>query len=341
MASLDDKRILERQRFFDGQRLLAADLDEVVADHRWRRELHNRSLHQPGIGNGFAVTGKPGDREVTIGAGYALDAYGREIISTRARVEPVPPVAGDLTGGPARYDLTVSYPSAKDLEETETREGVCHDRGVVRLAEEPVFCWVRLEEGATGDLHAADTRLAADIDAALKIRLARVEVEQCRLKTLSIAERRNARPPAQPYIACGSASPTWQVVPISLGTILFSGPFSGLFSFANLGSASLAATDTEKPFFLVADIDTSAAGFGSPPCYSAGLRGPRLITIPLGEGESHELFADGVVSIEEPTATGFRVRVLPLLLIDRQTGSNVDWSKVTFPWTVAWMGVEG
>src|SRR5260370_3183114 len=223
MASLDDdKRILERQRFFDGQRLLAADLDEVVADHRWRRALHNRFLHQPGIGNGFAVTGEPGGREVTIGAGYALDAYGREIISTRTRVEPVPPVAGDPSGGPARYDLTVSYPSEKDLAERETRQGVCQDRGVVRLAEEPVFCWVRLEEDATGALHAADPRLAADIDAALEVRLARVEVEQCRLKTLSIAERRNARPPGQPSIAFGNARPHWTVDRISQEETFFS-----------------------------------------------------------------------------------------------------------------------
>ncbi|MFL6234459.1 MAG: hypothetical protein ACJ76N_15105 [Thermoanaerobaculia bacterium] len=339
MASLDDKRILERQRFFDGQRLLAADLDEVVADHRWRRELHNRSLHQPGIGNGFAVTGEIGGREVTIGAGYALDAYGREIISTRARVEPVPPVAGDPTGGPARYDLTVSYPSEQDLEETETREGVCRDRGVVRLAEEPVFCWVRLEEDATGALHAADPRLAIEINAALKIRLARVEVEQCRLKTLSIAERRNARPPVQPYIACGSASPVWRVEPIAKEAIFFAN--AGLFLAASQGQASLAAADTEQPFFLVADVDTSAAGFGSPPCYSAGLRGPRLLTVPLPGGKSQEVFADGMVSIEDSTAAGFRVRVLPLLLIDRHTGADADWSQVTFPWTVAWMGVEG
>ena len=41
---------------------------------RW---LHNRSLHQPGVGNGYKVTGTQGDRQVTIGPGYALDAYGR------------------------------------------------------------------------------------------------------------------------------------------------------------------------------------------------------------------------------------------------------------------------
>jgi hypothetical protein len=209
------------------------------------------------------------------------------------------------------------------------------------LAEDPVFCWVRLEEDATGALLAADPRLAIEINAALKIRLARVEVEQCRLKTLSIAERRNARPPVQPYIACGSASPQWQVELIPQEAIFFSSVKAGFFSAANLEQASLAAVETERPFFLVADIDTSAAGFGSPPCYSAALRGPRLLTVPLPGGKSDEVFADGVVSIEDPTATGFRVRVLPLLLIDPHTAADVDWSNVTFPWTVAWMGIEG
>jgi hypothetical protein len=327
MAALDDKRILERQRFFDGQRLLAIDLDDVVADHRWRRELHNRTLHQPGIGNGFAVTGKPGDREVTIGAGYALDAYGHEIISTRTRVEPVPPVAGDPSGAPARYDLTVAYPDEKDLAETETREGVCRDRGVVRLAEEPVLCWVRLEEDATGALHAADARLARDIDSALKIRLARIEVEQCRLKTLAIAERRNARPPVQPYIACGHFSPReWLVEALDQ---------------SGASPASPPAAAVQPPFFLVADVDTSGAGFGSTPCYSAGLRGPRLLTITLG-GRKQQIFADGLVSIDEkpaPTPTGFRLRVLALLLVEASGARSFDWPHV--PWTVAWMGVEG
>jgi hypothetical protein len=43
------------------------------------------------IGNGFAVAGKKGDREVTIGPGYAIDAEGREIVLTQDQVEPVPP----------------------------------------------------------------------------------------------------------------------------------------------------------------------------------------------------------------------------------------------------------
>ena len=343
MAALDDRRTLERQRFFDGQRLLAADLDEVVADHRWRRELHNRSLHQPGIGNGFAISGEPGTREVTIGPGYALDAYGREIISTRIRVEPVPPVSGDPTGGPARYDLTVHYPSQADLEETETREGVCTERGVVRLAEEPVFCWVRLEEDGSGELHPADPRIAAEIETALKIRLARIEVEQCRLKSLSVAQRRNARPSTQPYLACGSAQPDWRVEHIPAPNVLFS-LGNNVFSIADLGTVSLAAAGTDQPFFLVADVDTGEASFRATPCYSAALRGPRHITVPFTDPDGRdpvEIAADGLVTIEEPTPDGFRVRVLPVLLVDDDQAGFLDWSQVTVPWTIAWMGVEG
>src|SRR5688572_32733272 len=100
MSMIDQLQFLERLRFFDGQRLLAADLQDVDTLHRELRELHNRSLHQPGVGSGFAVTGAPGDREVSIGPGYAIDAAGREIVHTRTRVEPIPPVPGDAEGNP-------------------------------------------------------------------------------------------------------------------------------------------------------------------------------------------------------------------------------------------------
>ena len=92
MEFLKETRFIERLQFFNGQRLFASDLQGVEAFNREMRWLHNKSLHQPGIGNGFAVSGKKGDREVTIGPGYAIDADGREIVLTQDRVEPVPPV---------------------------------------------------------------------------------------------------------------------------------------------------------------------------------------------------------------------------------------------------------
>ena len=79
MQFIDATRSVERQRFFDGQRLFADDMQAIEAFNREMRWLHNQSLHQPGVGNGFAVHGKKGDREVAVGAGYAIDDLGREI----------------------------------------------------------------------------------------------------------------------------------------------------------------------------------------------------------------------------------------------------------------------
>jgi len=92
MSLIGTKQFLERNRFFNGQRLFASDLQAVEEFNREMRWLHNQSLHQPGIGNGFTVSGQKGDRQVSIGAGYAIDARGREIVLTQAHLEPVPPV---------------------------------------------------------------------------------------------------------------------------------------------------------------------------------------------------------------------------------------------------------
>src|SRR5947207_3066394 len=109
MNVLDDLAALNRPQFFNGQRLFAADLQGLETLNREMRWLHNKSLHQPGIGSGYAITGRKSDRQVTIGPGYAIDADGREIILTATRAEAVPPVAGADDGGPAFFDLTVAY----------------------------------------------------------------------------------------------------------------------------------------------------------------------------------------------------------------------------------------
>ena len=220
MEFLKETRFIERLQFFNGQRLFASDLQGVEAFNREMRWLHNKSLHQPGIGNGFAVTGRKGDREVTIGPGYAIDADGREIVLTQGRVEPVPPVASDPGGLPALYDLTVSYPDDADLEEAETREGLCDTRGVIRLKEEPIFCWVRLN----ADGQPKDPKLKQEILTGQKLVLAQAEVLNCQLnQDLSIAQRLSARPPKQPYVCCGMAGAEWQpmlVAPLDLQEVI-------------------------------------------------------------------------------------------------------------------------
>src|SRR4026207_1807339 len=121
MTILDQTRFIERQQFFNGQRLFADDLQSLEGFNREMRWLHNKSLHQPGIGNGYAVAGKKDDREVQIGPGYAIEARGGEIVRPQTGVEPVPPVAGNEDGTPAVFDLTVSYPDDDSLAESETR----------------------------------------------------------------------------------------------------------------------------------------------------------------------------------------------------------------------------
>ena len=303
---------IERHQFFDGQRLLAADLQGLEAFHREMRELHNRSLHQPGIGNGFAVGGGRGDRQVTIGPGYALDVAGHEIVLTEARIEPVPPVAAGDDGGPAFFHLTVSYPSDDDLEEAETRQGLCRTHGTVRRREEPVFCWVRLTLDGTGQLRPADRRLGLDILEGRKIVLARVEVRDCRLdKEPFVAQRRNARPALGPRIVCGRTRPAWQISSEIDGTV----------------------------FFLRGEVDTRQAGFLTAPCYTARIDGPRLLSAP-GINGGTQFFADGLVRIEDERPDGFVTSVRLVVSPDGILSAIPDPLTPFLGWEVEWMGIE-
>lgn len=332
MGILDETRSLERQQFFNGQRLFAADLQGLEAFSREMRWLHNRSLHQPGIGNGYAVFGKKGDRQITIGPGYAIDDLGREIVLTETRVEPVPPVSGEEDGSPVFYDLTVSYPDDNQLEEVETRAGICQTQGVVRLREEPVFSWVRLEKDSRGNLKPNEPMLVNDIKDGRKIIVARVEVLNCQMNDApSIAQRRLARPAKQPYIACGSEEPTeWKffdVVEEAPDSVSVTGELSVL------------------PFGLKADIHTDNAGFATTPCYSVRIQGSRVKQLPTtnGNGNLGDCIVDGLVNIVTSQPHSFTVEVLVLaqtLLDSLDTQMSRD-PTVFSDWQVVWMGVEG
>ncbi|MGB9180940.1 MAG: hypothetical protein WCB68_17035 [Pyrinomonadaceae bacterium] len=341
MSILDETRFLERLQFFDGQRLFAADLqgpDEFNREMRW---LHNRSLHQVGIGSGYAVYGKKGDREVKIGAGYAIDAKGREIVLIETRIEPIPPVASDGAGAPMLYDLTVSYPDDSDLEVTETREGVCLPRGVVRRREVPVFCWIRLNKNG----QPIDEKLKQDVLTGMKLVLARAEILNCQLdKDLSIAQRRNARPPRQPYIVCGEAAPTdWQ---------LFTLQEEGVGTLNNAATVSF-REPFMAPFGLSAEINTSAAQFQTTPCYSARIDGPRLNFVLGSDSDRTDFVIDGLISVRDSLPKSFKVNVLlcvqsltrgrTSISLFGNTTKDDDTKRLELfsDWKVVWMGVEG
>ena len=324
-----DTRFVERLRFFDGQQLFAPDLQGIEEFDRSMRELHNRSLHQPGIGNGFAVSGRRGDREVTVQAGYAIDAEGREITLLDTQVEQVPPVSGEPDGGPAAFDLAVSYPSDDDLEEAETREGVCMPRGAVALREKPVFCWVRLRRDASGELRAVDPAQAAALQSGLLIALARVEVLNCRLNAdLSVAQRRSARPPQQPVIRCATVAVSWEPWP------------------------DVRKPDGQEPpraIGVTTRVTTAAAGFRTTPCYSARISGTRPLVITLGERDELSLL-DLPAYVQNAAPDGFDCYVPIVDLDDGHPDVGVELARLTRaldvlgqdgPWEITWLGIEG
>ena len=337
MTLIGEMSFVERMQFFNGQRLFASDLQSLESDNRERRWLHNASLHQPGVGSGYAVTGNKGDREVTITAGYAIDFFGREIILTETHIEPVPPVADDGAGKPVFYDLTVSYPDDDALEESELRDGICLPRGVIRLREQPVFCWVRLN----ADGQPRDGKLKTQVEEGMKIRLARAEVFDCQLNNpISTAQRWNARPPRQPYIACGEFQPdsTWKILPV---------PSVG---------GSVVGPGLEIP------IDTSAAGFITTPCYSVQIVGERYFSKKNVRGfdevfdnlDKDSFLLDGFIDVINPNAKSFTLRVLmPEMSAGTLTINPVEvfgpniFKKTTFAnllkangWKVVWLGME-
>ena len=332
MSILDQTRFIERQQFFNGQRLFADDLQSLEAFNRELRWLHNKSLHQPGIGNGFAVTGKKGDREVTIGPGYAIDREGHEIVLIRDQVEAVPPVASESDGSPVLFDLTVSYLD-EELEEAELREGICNQRGAVRLREEPVFCWVRLD--SNGQPRELQQKL--EILAGMRLVLARAEVLNCELfQDLSVAERLNARPAQLPYVCCGTSEVNWQ--PLTFApldpTIIFGSndlTQAGLGKLISAFAEGLGFFPWVLPIGLSAVVDTSACGFLNTPCYSARVAGTRLrrFTHKTEQGlpANIDIVLEGFVQIVDPQPKSF---VANILLMGQLIAPNKNQRDATF-----------
>jgi hypothetical protein len=324
VSIIDQTRFIERLSFFNGQRLFADDLQGLEAFNREMRWLHNKSLHQPGVGNGFAVNGDKGDREVTVGPGYANDSQGREIVLTETQTLPIPPVAGDEQGNPIFFDLTVSYPDDSALEEAETRDGVCFPRGVVRLREAPVFCWVEL---AGDNLIPRKPKLRRDLQDNLKIRLARIEVLNCQLNSrVSTDQRLSARPSSNPYIAGGVEKVTGLVENPALSSLI-------------------STVEQVQARTITATIDTKVAGFLTTPAYTAHITGPREFTVTV-PGDSLRVLVLDLTQIIESASDHFRIFALVVIVAEdggELPDSAVDEveERIKTDWRIVWMGVEG
>jgi hypothetical protein len=70
----------KRMNYFDRQFLRAQDFTDEQDYHIDRHRRHNRRLHTPGVAEGLEATGAAGSTKVTVSAGSAIDAQGRDII---------------------------------------------------------------------------------------------------------------------------------------------------------------------------------------------------------------------------------------------------------------------
>ena len=225
------------------------------------------------------------------------------------------------------YNLTVSYPEEQELEEAETRAGVCLPRGVVRLREEPIICWVRL--GANGQ--AIDDKLNQDIQRGLKIVLAQAEVFNCKLdRGIAINVRRSARPERQPYLACGKETSTdWEVWRI----------------IDQVPDLALQNCVIILPFGLRAHVDTSFASFVTTPSYTVEIIGSRIISNP-GSPNKLPVAIDGMLNMQNIRPDGFDLFVLIAVQPFTQgglpnLGDEKEFLQLFSDWNIHWMGVEG
>jgi hypothetical protein len=330
MGIIGSTQFLERNQYFNGERLFASDLQSIEAFNREMRWLHNQSLHQPGVGSGFVVTGNIGDRQVVISPGYTIDALGREIILTEPQTLAIPPVADNGNGGSVFYDLTVSYPYDTDLTVSETRVGICSPKpGVVRLREGPIFCWVLLSNDITHQ--PVDGTLTKRIKTGLFIVLGQVEILNCQLKQpVSTNQRRNARPSLQPYIAAGvqSGGSNWQLA----------NPLGG-------APPSTSSPATFGTFMFDITVDTTVGGFQGVPAYIARVAGVR--SGKSTSGETEEMFfldalanIPGADSATPPTATGFVLQIFPVVGSQDTAPEISDVQASIQSWNVVWIGVE-
>ena len=162
---------------------------------------------------------------------------------------------------------------------------------------------------------AAET-VAADIQAGLKIALARAEVLNCRLNAdLSVALRRRARPPTQPVLGCGTVAADWQEWPVGGDKVHLIG--------------------------LQATVDTSPARFRLTPCYLARVAGVRPLAVPVDIETTVQAF-DLPAYVQDPRPDGFTCYVpvvAPFSAVTAQLKQAL-LEVVRKRWSVTWLGSE-
>lgn len=292
---------LERIVFFQGELLTADDLTTLDTNNRELRWLHNRSLHNWGIGFGLDVQGAAGATFVSVNPGYAIDNLGREIILGSPLQQPIPAVAG-----PATYYLVANYVDDAGQTAEERRDAAgcgcasacaCSTSGATRLSNDPAILW----------------KTVAQLVSGIDVILAQAFIQNCALNlTPSAAVRR--------YAACGSPF-TFRANQVSSPAIPWTVWQQGA---TNVG--------------FTAAIDTSIAKFQTAPRYMAQIVGSRsgagFIVVDF-VSIANETPTGFTLQVALPPISA---TINPPTVTDPVGGPQI---LNQLGWAVSWMGVEG
>jgi hypothetical protein len=180
-----------RVRHYQGERLLAPNLQDEYDSAVWLRALHVVGLHDVwGIALGFNAS-LAGTQEdcVLVQPGLAYDVCGRELVLGQPHPVPVPPLLFQEVKLEGPYDLVMCYDSTRHRKAEEAAIPCTGVAGTGQLA----FTWRRPGE----------TRLG------LEVPLVRYWSPNT---PLDLSVRHDARPLIRPHIAAGITPPekSWE-----------------------------------------------------------------------------------------------------------------------------------
>ncbi len=312
-----------RIRYFQGQKLTAQDMRDMLAYETRMYGMHLRGLHNSwGVALGFEVSLNKDRDTVLIGPGVAYDCHGRAIISGRIIQAGMPPLPRADQGSHSWVlDLVISY----DDRHLAAGSVVCLGEGPSAAEERPAWRWVIA--GSPGE---GMSELAEDVRLGEEIPLARfVAGRDLGFSNPDFSHRRNAQGLVRPHVGSGSARVSPQ------------------------GSPSQQA--------LSVHVDTSAAGFTNIPHYFASLDShPFLDYIDEDDPEQVKilrLIQGPFLTIRNATTAGFELDIRFALSAARgdQLGKMMDstpslrnWSFLAAsdagatltPLRVNWCGIE-
>ncbi len=232
-----DRRALERFRFWDGQALRSRDLRDQLETEAQLRAWHDRAVHDSyGVPLGYDVTPQPATGSgpltaVQVAAGLAYDCAGRLLLLQRAATLALPAAPG----ASGAVLLVASWRRDASFPERRLVEGACLPCGGSPLAEAPALGWLP----------------EAGFDPVGGVALARLVPADGAWQLDPSFAALTVRPLTRPHLYCAD-------------TLLSGSPWMPWRWPDPVGGQAIGMALT---------VDTSAAGFNRTPHYFAWLRG--------------------------------------------------------------------